>query len=823
MEHFNAAEAASALKYIFRSGDVFEIRALDAQTTSYSRPHTVSGYFDYEHIDAAVKLLARDIRFARGIYYTPNPVNGALLARACNRLRDMGPRDTGTADKDIPRRRWLLIDCDAVRPSGISSSDAEHAAAEAKALEIRDGLASMGFPDPVRIDSGNGAQLMYRIDLGGGDEICKGILQQLQACNSDAVEVDETVFNAARIWRLPGSVNCKGDPIPERPHREARILEKPETPEIVPEEVLKRAAGIREEEAFDAEEFRKHVLCVQQTGAKLPRVDYSRIPSATAEPFELERWIALHCPDAEGPEVWQDGRKWILPVCPFNPEHANRSAVITEQASGAVGFKCHHNGCKDKDWHALRALLDPEFAERGAEVPEEPYAAPQPSQTPMPEVTEEEEEDAVPEEPAPWRDVTNDQIQGVLEGTHLGEMTELYASVTVPELPVEAALLKSIVTFGCALSGPGVPDVTQQGLLPPIGAQRARLRINTAGGQVCNVYALLAANSASGKDIGNILDTVTTAKGWNMGTSGSAEGIAEALKNCPNGLISISEFMNWLDEKHWQHKATSFLTEAFSKGYFRHNFSSRSGKGGTSSCDYCYPNIIANIQPEVFEAIVRTQDIASGFMGRFLYAKMPEFFGDPARVNISSVLQQFAAILPILEKKHGTVEAPEGYGNGLSRMFKAHSAPKLHPVWRRLVNEYMPRLAVMLSVDCTLKSQGEFVLLKDKHWHDAELLVQWFFAHAERMLSQIEDETQAAKIQEKIMRRLAAIIARHDKGDGVNARIISQKALHTGTTAMQRRQLLQEMAERGWIVSSDEAFGRGARFKIARLPPGILD
>ena len=266
MEHFNAAEAASALKYIFRSGDVFEIRALDAQTTSYSRPHTVSGYFDYEHIDAAVNLLARDVRFARGIYYTPNPVNGALLARACNRLRDMGPRDTGTADKDIPRRRWLLIDCDAVRPSGISSSDAEHAAAEAKALEIRDGLASMGFPEPVRIDSGNGAQLMYRIDLGGGDEICKGILQQLQACNSDAVEVDETVFNAARIWRLPGSVNCKGDPIPERPHREARILEKPETPAIVPEEVLKRAAGIREEEAFDAEEFRKHVLCVQQTG-----------------------------------------------------------------------------------------------------------------------------------------------------------------------------------------------------------------------------------------------------------------------------------------------------------------------------------------------------------------------------------------------------------------------------------------------------------------------------------------------------------------------------------------------------------------------------
>ena len=78
MEHFNAAEAASALKYIFRSGDVFEIRALDAQTTSYSRPHTVSGYFDYEHIDAAVNLLARDVRFVRA-----HPSGERCAAGAC--------------------------------------------------------------------------------------------------------------------------------------------------------------------------------------------------------------------------------------------------------------------------------------------------------------------------------------------------------------------------------------------------------------------------------------------------------------------------------------------------------------------------------------------------------------------------------------------------------------------------------------------------------------------------------------------------------------------------------------------------------------------
>jgi len=35
------------------------------------------------------------------------------------------------------------------------------------------------------------------------------------------------VFNPARIWKLYGTVSRKGDSIPERPHRLARILEAP--------------------------------------------------------------------------------------------------------------------------------------------------------------------------------------------------------------------------------------------------------------------------------------------------------------------------------------------------------------------------------------------------------------------------------------------------------------------------------------------------------------------------------------------------------------------------------------------------------------------
>lgn len=821
---FSPTEAAAALKRIFRPGDVFEIRALDAQTAAYNRPHTVSGYFDYEHISKAVAAIADTIRFARGIYYTPNPVEPALLARAANRFRDMGQRDPSTADKDIPRRRWLLIDCDAIRPSGISSSDAEHAAALTKAAEIRDGLASMGFPAPVEIDSGNGAQLMYAVDLPGGidDTICKSVLQSLQAVNSPAVDIDETVFNASRIWRLPGSVNCKGDPIPDRPHRRARIIAFPDELQIVPIELLKQAAGIADEKPFDPAEYQQQAAA--GSSAKLSGINFAAIESPREkENFEITAWIARYCPEAEGPEPWQDGRKWIFPICPFNPDHRNRSAIITEQANGAIGFTCHHNGCKGKDWRALRKLREPGFIDREIERQQAAEARKIDAQkiTQPEQIDIQEPQQSEPPAPAPWRNVTTDEIRGIIEGTLLGKMAELYSCVTVPALPIEAALLKAIVTAGCALSGPGTPDVTKQGLLPPIGVMRARLRINTAGGQVCNVYALLAANSASGKDIGNLLDIITQARKWNLGTSGSAEGIAEALKDCPNGLISISEFANWLDEKHWQHKATSFLTEAFSKGFFHHNFSSRSGKKGTSGCDYCYPNIIANIQPEVFENVVQSNDLSSGFLGRFLYCRMPEFFGDPADIDINDVLRQFAEILPVFEQKHGIVYVPAGYGSNLSAMFREHSPRKLHPVWRRLVNEYMPRLACMLSVSA---ADPDGVKITDKALTGAALMVQWFFKQAESLLAPVEDFDQQAKQQEKILRRIMKVINRHEKEFGFcTLAKISQSTASYGTRQEERRRYLCELVDRGWIISTVPGCGIGAKFKTAAIPPGIID
>ncbi len=219
-------ETVRALKLILAPGQVTELRALGVSTPEYRRGHTVSGYFnDVEALAQVAMEVAPD---AAGVYFTPNPVNPALLARASNRARAVN-QEPLSSDPDVVARRWLLVDIDAVRPAGISSTDTEHDAAIAKAKVIREALAARGWPQPILADSGNGTHLLYRVDLPVDDGgIVKRALEALAAEFDDNLShVDTKVFNPARIWKLYGTVARKGDDLSDRPHRMARILEVP--------------------------------------------------------------------------------------------------------------------------------------------------------------------------------------------------------------------------------------------------------------------------------------------------------------------------------------------------------------------------------------------------------------------------------------------------------------------------------------------------------------------------------------------------------------------------------------------------------------------
>jgi hypothetical protein len=349
IKNHDPVEIVRGLKLILEPRQVTELRVLDAVTPADRRPHIESGYFD--DIDRLAEA-AVTVKTAKGFYFVPNAVDPALLARAVNRIRPAGKEPT-TADHGIVARRWLLIDCDVNRPAGISSSDAEHKAAIKLAFKMRAELSDEGWPAPIIGDSGNGAHVMYRIDQPAEDAgLVKRCLEALAARFDTAhVTVDQSVFNPARIWKLPGTLVCKGDNTPERPHRMARILEAPGMLAIVDTVLLESLAaaspGI-------------------SSGAK---TEPSGKGSSRGQSFDIDKWIQEHKLEVDGPEPWQSGRRWVFRVCPWNSDHANRSAFLIQQASGAKVAGCHHNSCQGKDWHALRDLVEPGWRDGKKQLP----------------------------------------------------------------------------------------------------------------------------------------------------------------------------------------------------------------------------------------------------------------------------------------------------------------------------------------------------------------------------------------------------------------------------------------------------------------------
>lgn len=213
------AEIVRAISLLFQSGDVVEVRI------PKTRAGVVSGYFD-DHTIMVSAIYNADTKYrASGVYYVLNKINPAVLGRAYNRLKERA--ECTTADSNILQRRWLPIDLDPVRPAGISSSEEEHAAAIRRARTIADDM-EKEWGQPI---SGNGAHLLYRIDLPNSLEaltFVAGALAELdRRYSDDEVKVDVTCANAARIWKAYGTVARKGDSIPGLPHRLSLILEVP--------------------------------------------------------------------------------------------------------------------------------------------------------------------------------------------------------------------------------------------------------------------------------------------------------------------------------------------------------------------------------------------------------------------------------------------------------------------------------------------------------------------------------------------------------------------------------------------------------------------
>lgn len=322
----------ASLDLLHKPGDVFEVRI------PKTKAGTISGYFNDTSIAAA--LIAKENGKHQSLYVTANPVNPALLARSENKFM-YGTYLTST-DADIIRRNWFLMDFDPTRPAGISSTDGELEEARQKSEDVIEWLTSLGWPEPVRADSGNGVHVIYKVDEPADDASridFECALKMLSSIFSDdKVKVDVTVFNASRVWKIYGTVSAKGSSTEERPHRVAMLTGVPtEIINVTREQIENVARPIRDAKS---EEYR------DMSGEFIG---------------DMAKWLADRgqtVTSGPRPMFGNEGQKWILSKCAFNENHQSPMVGLV---NNRPVYRCLHDSCSANRWKEFREKIDPTF------------------------------------------------------------------------------------------------------------------------------------------------------------------------------------------------------------------------------------------------------------------------------------------------------------------------------------------------------------------------------------------------------------------------------------------------------------------------------
>ena len=137
---------------------------------------------------------------------------------------------------------------------------------------------------------------------------------------------------------------------------------------------------------------------------------------------------------------------------------------------------------------------------------------------------------------------------------------------------------------------------------------------------------------------------------------------------------------------------------------------------------------------------------------------------------------------------------PPSYNAELGRLFIQQKAEP-GPTWRRLSNEYYPRFATILSV--APGDTSPRIELTDDAWRRAAVLVQYFFAQAEAVLTNIHDNEDVNRFEALCRRILAIIDAAGPAGQSLST---ISRLCGSGTRSKERREALEELVSRGVLA-----------------------
>jgi putative DNA primase/helicase len=191
-------------------------------------------------------------------------------------------------------------------------------------------------------ESGNGIHIMYRVDEPNDDssrvdfEYATKMLSTIWS--TPQIAVDVTSFNASRVWKIYGTISAKGSSTEDRPHRVAKITKLPKEFVLVTRDQLDTMARPLRDAKSD--EYR------DMTGEFIG---------------DMMKWLTDRFQTVVSgprPMFGNEGQKWIISKCPFNPEHQNPMVGLV---NNRPVFKCLHNSCSAFKWKEYREKIDPTY------------------------------------------------------------------------------------------------------------------------------------------------------------------------------------------------------------------------------------------------------------------------------------------------------------------------------------------------------------------------------------------------------------------------------------------------------------------------------
>ena len=317
--------------------------------------NTYSGYFtNIDTLIAQLRPLLDHNNYqyygAMQAYFTLNEVNEDLYSREQRDVFVKKPKST-TTDGDITRRRFVLIDLDPQRSAGISASNEEFEKAHMKCVDVYKYLLANGFKEPIITVSGNGYHCYVPCDMPNDDEHNELIKKFLQSLSNifgcDDVEVDEKVFNPARIDKLIGTWAKKGADCKERPWRISKILKVPSDLTPNDDECFKKIAELLPKEEPKPQPQRSTYQCNNQ-------------------PFDLTTWLTQHG-IVYREKKSGDATLYELEWCPWVDTHSDRKkwdSALFVDGQGKITFNCTHSHCKGKTWQDVRLKYEPNAYDR---------------------------------------------------------------------------------------------------------------------------------------------------------------------------------------------------------------------------------------------------------------------------------------------------------------------------------------------------------------------------------------------------------------------------------------------------------------------------